>query len=99
MMQDVVALPCGLMAPASAHAETHISGNHGINTALDLYSGIGGWGLGLGMAGIHVIQSYERAIAACETQIKNQAGQVVQCDIRKEIPGLPSRVDLVVGSP
>jgi len=68
-------------------------------TALDLYSGIGGWALGLKMAGIKVVASYERAPHACATQTKNQGGEVVQCDIRKKLPGPLPKVSVVVGSP
>ena len=43
--------------------------------AADLYSGIGGWALGLKMAGINVAASYEISKPACETQANNLGWQ------------------------
>jgi DNA (cytosine-5)-methyltransferase 1 len=68
-------------------------------TAIDLYSGIGGWALGFKMAGISVAASFERDQAACDTQLANLGGSVVQCDIRTSRISLSSRVEVVVGSP
>jgi DNA (cytosine-5)-methyltransferase 1 len=67
--------------------------------AIDLYSGVGGWGLGLRMAAISTVISYELADSACETQIRNLGAHVVKCDIRKPLPHFPSKIDIVVGSP
>lgn len=77
---------------------------HGIQPstlkALDLYSGVGGWSLGLGMAGINVVASYERAQTACRTISQNQRTPVEPQDIRKlRRDDLPKGVSVVVGSP
>ena len=73
-----------------------------IPTAIDLYSGIGGWTLGLKMAGIKVIASYEWWDNAIETHNRNFGTKVDQVDIRKlpleQLPA-PGSVDFVVGSP
>lgn len=68
-------------------------------TAIDLYSGIGGWGLGLKMANISVAASYELSRPACETQFHNLGHRVYQCDIRRTRLSLPTHIDVVVGSP
>lgn len=68
--------------------------------AIDLYSGIGGWSVGLRLAGIDVLRSYEINDAACETNRKNNHHHVLTTDIRKlNDKDLPSNVDIVVGSP
>lgn len=71
--------------------------------AIDLYSGIGGWTLGLKMAGIEVISSYEWWKDANQTHNKNFGTNHKERDIRKldlktDLPD-PSEVDFVVGSP
>jgi DNA (cytosine-5)-methyltransferase 1 len=68
--------------------------------AIDLYSGVGGWSLGLRLAGIEVVASYERWGAANETNFKNNQHQAQTVDIRRlSIGDLPSNIDVVVGSP
>lgn len=68
--------------------------------AIDLYSGIGGWSLGLEMAGIDVVGSYEWWAPANITNQKNNKHLATAIDIR-ELPlkALPKDVDIVVGSP
>jgi DNA (cytosine-5)-methyltransferase 1 len=68
--------------------------------AIDLYSGIGGWAVGLKLAGIEVIESYERSVAANETNSRNNGHRVVQADLRSISPeSFPQGVAAVVGSP
>lgn len=68
--------------------------------AIDLYSGIGGWALGLRLAGIDVVASYELSGAANETNFKNNRHQAQTADIRRlSLDELPSSIDIVVGSP
>jgi DNA (cytosine-5)-methyltransferase 1 len=68
--------------------------------AIDLYSGVGGWSLGLRLAGIHVVASYERWGAANETNFKNNGHQAQTVDIRRlALSDLPPDIDFVVGSP
>ncbi|WP_084168102.1 DNA cytosine methyltransferase [Paraburkholderia acidipaludis] len=68
--------------------------------AVDLYSGVGGWSLGLRLAGIDVVASYERWDLANETNFKNNRHQAQTIDIRRlSLDDLPSCIDIVVGSP
>ncbi|UAJ11069.1 DNA cytosine methyltransferase [Glacieibacterium megasporae] len=68
--------------------------------AVDLYSGVGGWSLGLRLAGIEVVSSYERWGPANETNFKNNSHQAQTVDIRRlALEDLPSDIDIVVGSP
>lgn len=68
--------------------------------AIDLYSGVGGWSLGLRLAGIDVVGSYERWGQANETNFKNNNHQAQTVDIRRlSLTDLPQGIDLVVGSP
>lgn len=68
--------------------------------AIDLYSGVGGWSCGLQMCGIDVVKSYEIDAHAIATNKLNSAHDCVQCDILKlNLNGLPTDIDLVVGSP
>jgi len=68
--------------------------------AIDLYSGIGGWSLGLRLAGIDVVASYERWGPANETNFKNNHHQAQTVDIRRlSFADLPEEIDVVVGSP
>lgn len=68
--------------------------------AIDLYSGVGGWSLGLRLAGIDVIASYEYWGAANETNFKNNSHQAQTVDIRRlSLEDLPTDIDVVVGSP
>ncbi len=74
-------------------------------TAIDLYSGVGGWSLGLKMAGFRVLRSYEWWNDAVETHRKNFPHQGKQETInirdmalKSSLPA-PKDVDIVVGSP
>jgi len=68
--------------------------------AIDLYAGIGGWSLGLRLAGIEVVASYEWWRPAIATHNANLGGSLQPVDIRKlSLDDLPSDIDLVVGSP
>ncbi len=68
--------------------------------AIDLYSGIGGWTLGLKMAGIEVVHSYEWWPKANRTHHHNFGTDHEECDIRKlDLKDLPKSIDIVVGSP
>ena len=68
--------------------------------AIDLYSGVGGWSLGLKMAGIEVVRSYEWWSPAAETQQLNLGDTSQEVDIRGlKMGDLPSDINLVVGSP
>lgn len=68
--------------------------------AIDLYAGVGGWAVGLKMAGIDLVRSYEWWKPAASTHHANSASDVTLTDIRKlEVTQLPSDIDLVVGSP
>lgn len=68
--------------------------------AIDLYAGVGGWGLGLKLAGIDVVASYEWWPTATFTHSMNLGSHNNPVDIRQlELGSLPSQVDLVVGSP
>ena len=69
-------------------------------TAIDLYGGIGGWALGLHMAGVDVAASFEWWRPAAETYKLNLGISPVICDIRNlGMELLPGDVDVVVGSP
>lgn len=68
--------------------------------AIDLYSGIGGWSLGLTLAGVDVVQSYEWWQPAVDTHNANFEGSLKAVDIRKlRLEDLPTDIELVVGSP
>ena len=68
--------------------------------AIDLYAGIGGWSLGLRLAGVDVVASYEWWQPAIDTHNGNHGGDLVPIDIRKlDLCDLPRDIDLVVGSP
>lgn len=68
--------------------------------AIDLYSGVGGWSLGLRLAGIEVVSSYEWWGPANETNFKNNLHQAQTVDIRRlSFDDLPKEIDVVVGSP
>ena len=68
--------------------------------AIDFYSGIGGWTLGLRLAGIDVVSAYEFWDAARETYKANLSSESVKVDLRRlKLKSLPKRVDIVVGSP
>lgn len=68
--------------------------------AIDVYSGVGGWGLGLRMAGIEVVASYDKWPAANETNLKNNRHHAQTADVRRLVLSkLPKNIDIVVGSP
>jgi DNA (cytosine-5)-methyltransferase 1 len=68
--------------------------------AVDLYAGIGGWSLGLRLAGVDIVASYEWWRPAIDTHNGNHGGDFGPVDIRKlALTDLPSDIDLVVGSP
>lgn len=68
--------------------------------AIDFYSGIGGWSLGLKMAGIEVVASYEWWDKANRTNHRNNLHPTSEIDIRGlALSSLPTDVDVVVGSP
>lgn len=68
--------------------------------AIDLYSGVGGWSLGLTMAGLEVVASYEWWSPANLTNLKNNRHSATEIDIRQlQLEQLPKKVDVVVGSP
>lgn len=68
--------------------------------AIDLYSGSGGWKLGLALAGHTIHQSYEWWDKATLTHNSNFGGNQAEVDIRQlDVSDLPDGIDLVVGSP
>ena len=68
--------------------------------AIDLYSGIGGWSLGLRLAGVEVVASYEWWQPAIDTHNGNYGGKLRPVDIRTlKLSELPTQIDLVVCSP
>ncbi|MGY4476963.1 DNA cytosine methyltransferase [Bradyrhizobium sp. USDA 3364] len=68
--------------------------------AIDLYSGVGGWSLGLKMSGIKVVASYERSALANLTNRKNNRHRTHTVNLREfDFASLPKDVDVVVGSP
>jgi len=68
--------------------------------AIDLYSGVGGWSLGLRLAGVEVAASYERFEPANNTNTQNNGHLAVSADIRTmDLNILPTDIDLIVGSP
>lgn len=68
--------------------------------AIDLYSGVGGWSLGLRLANVEVVASYEKWGPANETNFKNNFHQAQTVDIRRlALADLPDEIDIVVGSP
>lgn len=68
--------------------------------AIDLYAGIGGWSLGLKLAGIDIVASYEWWQPAIDTHNANLGGKLKPVNIRElKLEDLPQDIDLVVGSP
>ncbi|MGC6399499.1 DNA cytosine methyltransferase [Sphingomonas sp. FW199] len=68
--------------------------------AIDLYAGIGGWSLGLRLAGVEVVASYEWWQPAVDTHNGNHGGALKPTDVRQlQVEDLPPDIDLVVGSP
>jgi DNA (cytosine-5)-methyltransferase 1 len=72
----------------------------GVMRAIDLYSGVGGWTLGLTMAGIETVASYEWWKEANRTYEANFGRPPVEADIHQvPIEAFPRDVEVVVGSP
>ncbi len=68
--------------------------------AIDFYAGIGGWSLGLRLAGIEVVNSYEWWQPAIDTHNGNHGTQLSPVNIRDlTLEELPNDIDVVVGSP
>lgn len=68
--------------------------------AIDLYAGVGGWSLGLRLAGVDVVASYEWWQTAVDTHNGNHGGDLEATDVRQlRLEDLPANIDLVVGSP
>ena len=68
--------------------------------AIDLYAGIGGWSLGLRLAGVEVVASYEWWQPAIDTHNGNHGGKLTPVDVRKlKLTDLPADINLIVGSP
>ncbi len=68
--------------------------------AIDLYAGVGGWSLGLRLAGVEVVAAYEWWKPAVETHRLNLGHDVVSTNIRElDLAALPKKIDFVVGSP
>jgi DNA (cytosine-5)-methyltransferase 1 len=68
--------------------------------AIDLYAGIGGWSLGLRLAGVEVVASYEWWKPAIATHNANHGGEFGPVNIRElDLDSLPTDIDIVVGSP
>lgn len=69
-------------------------------TAIDLYAGVGGWGLGLEFSGVRLLDSFEWWNEAARTHQANLRGSVSVVDIRSLARDqLPEKVDILVGSP
>ena len=70
--------------------------------AIDLSSGIGGWALGLKMAGIEVIAGYDLWGPAVDTYNANFGTDHRPVDLRNTDPlelHEPNEIDIIVGSP
>lgn len=79
---------------------TENNSQHPLPTALDFYSGIGGWSLGLRFSGIYVSESYEKWASANETNFVNNGHHANCINIRDlDVEKLPKNIDFVVGSP
>jgi DNA (cytosine-5)-methyltransferase 1 len=70
-----------------------------MSEAVDIYSGVGGWSLGLRMAGIDVVSSYEWWGKANDTNFRNNGHKTESLDIRQLSAISVPKVDIVVGSP
>ncbi|MEQ9229106.1 MAG: DNA cytosine methyltransferase [Cyclobacteriaceae bacterium] len=74
-----------------------------MKTAIDLYSGIGGWTLGMKLSGIENIASFEWWNEANETHNINFGTNHKEVNIRELIPSehlnYDKKIDFVVGSP
>ena len=68
--------------------------------AIDLYSGIGGWSIGLKLNGIDVDKSFEWWEPAVNTSNANLAKEDIPIDIRNyDFKKITQKIDIVVGSP
>lgn len=68
--------------------------------AIDLYSGIGGWSIGLLMNNINIVQSFEWWEPAVKTANLNLGKNDEPIDIRTyDFKKIPKGIDIVVGSP
>jgi DNA (cytosine-5)-methyltransferase 1 len=68
--------------------------------AIDLYSGVGGWSLGLGIAGIQVLRAYEIWPEAVATYNANLSKSHLPADVKTlTLTSLPKNLQLIVGSP
>lgn len=68
--------------------------------AIDVYSGVGGWSLGLSLADVEVVASYEWWEQANLTNRLNNAHSTHTVDVRAlSLESLPADIDIVVGSP
>ena len=82
------------------YRKTNGEGNVRSMRSIDLYSGVGGWSLGLRLAGIDTVESYEWWDRAAETHRRNLGSAVREVDIRQlPLHELPTDIDIVVGSP
>lgn len=71
-----------------------------MDRAIDLYSGIGGWSLGLNLAGVSVDHSFDRWDVANRTNQINNGHTAHSADVRAlSFDELPDQVEFVVGSP
>lgn len=68
--------------------------------AIDLFAGIGGWSLGLELAGIEVVKAYEIWPRAIDIYRRNLGTAITNQDVSLlTAKALPDGIDLVVGSP
>lgn len=75
--------------------------------AIDLYGGVGGWSLGLKLAGVKVVRHFEWWPEAVVTYNANFGGKAQAVDIReidvdrlkRELKKKYGKIDIVVGSP
>lgn len=68
--------------------------------AIDLFAGIGGWSLGLKLAGVEVVKAYEIWPQAIDIYGRNLGSSIERKDVfdlTEDI--IPNDIDLVVGSP
>jgi DNA (cytosine-5)-methyltransferase 1 len=67
---------------------------------IDLYAGVGGWAVGLKLAGFEITKSYEWWQPAADTHHANSSSDVSVGDVRTlDLKLLPRDIDIVVGSP
>jgi DNA (cytosine-5)-methyltransferase 1 len=93
----VVEASLWLLTPRASWATTE---GADLLTALDFYSGVGGWSLGFRLAGIQTLGSYEWCEAAVETSRAFLQHDIHLADVRALDPtDLPADVSVIVGSP